>query len=95
MEYLKILWKHNHRDEPVWLYHEIDDDRWERRKVEIFADGTVGHASEGETRGGSMLSSEPLPPMEEIQKDSEFSPLVISKEEFENVWDKRQENVRD
>ena len=30
---------------------ELDDHRWERRKLEVFADGSKGYAMKGEERG--------------------------------------------
>jgi hypothetical protein len=38
MHYIKVFWKHQHRDEPVELYSELDDGRWEVRKVEVSRD---------------------------------------------------------
>ena len=29
MQYLKTHWIHNEPDEPVWIYSELDADRWE------------------------------------------------------------------
>lgn len=94
MEYFKVLWKHNHADEPVWLYSEIDDDRWETRKVEMFRDGTKGFAAQDVVKGGTFLGLEPIPSLAEIAKDPQFVPSVICKEEFEKVWSCREENVR-
>jgi hypothetical protein len=44
MKYLLVQWIHSFPDEPVTLYSELDDDRWERRKIEVFRDGSVGFA---------------------------------------------------
>jgi len=43
MEYLKVSWLH-HEDEPVYLYSEIDPQRFESRKIEIYPDGSFGIA---------------------------------------------------
>jgi len=94
MEYFKVLWKHNHADEPVWLYCEIDDERWETRKVEVFRDGTKGYAAQDVKMGGTGLGLEPTPSLAEIAVDPQFVPSVISKDEFERVWSGRKENVR-
>ncbi len=32
MTYLRVGWKHQHPDEPVILYSELDAERWEVRK---------------------------------------------------------------
>ncbi|WP_421996326.1 DUF6881 domain-containing protein [Reyranella sp.] len=42
MKYIKVRWRHCLPNEPVTLYSEIDEDRWERRKVYVFADGSFG-----------------------------------------------------
>lgn len=94
MEYLKVLWKHDQADEPVWLYSEINNERWETRKVEVFRDGSTGYADSIEAKGGSKLSIKPLPMMAEIAKDPQFVPSLIGNYEFERVWSGRLESVR-
>jgi hypothetical protein len=89
MHYMRCEWIHAFPNEPVLMYSELDDDRWEIRKVEIFADGTTGYASESEERGGSGLGTVQVPSLEEIAKEPEFRPSVISKDEFERVWNAR------
>ena len=89
MRYLKVRWIHRHPDDPVLLYHEVDDQGWERRKVELFADGRVGFASACEGSPATGLSIEPLPTPEEIAADPQFEPVEIEKEEFERIWSGR------
>lgn len=36
MKYIKVIWMHSFDDEPTELYSEIDDERYETRKVEFF-----------------------------------------------------------
>ncbi|HEY8137683.1 MAG TPA: hypothetical protein VIF61_07565, partial [Methylocystis sp.] len=67
------------------------DHRWERRKVEVFADGSKGYAMKGEERGGTRLGLVPLPPFDEIAADPRFLPEKITEEEFEAVWRARLE----
>ncbi len=55
MRYLRVQWLHSHPDEPVTLYSELDDEGWEVRKVEIFADGHIGFASKTEVVGSIEL----------------------------------------
>lgn len=45
MEHLKVRWIHTHVDEPVLLMSELNSDRYEVRKVEVYADGRMGFAS--------------------------------------------------
>ena len=92
MEYIRVKWLHLHQDEPVLLYSELDKNRWETRKVEVFADGRVGFASATEATPSTKtkLSLEPLPTLEEIASDPQFQPAVITKDEFEVVWSNRE-----
>jgi hypothetical protein len=91
MKYFKVRWLHQNLDEPVWLYSELDDDGWEIRKVEIFADGNQGFASPSESKGSTALGIVPVPPLEVILRDSEFEGTEITKQEFEEAWTKRNE----
>ncbi|MDN7682998.1 DUF6881 domain-containing protein [Burkholderia cenocepacia] len=87
MMYIRVKWIHTIPSEPVWIYSELDSSRWELRKVEVYADGTMGFADRAKSVGGSSLSIEPLPPLAEIKVDPQFEPVEIAKEEFEAVWD--------
>ena len=91
MSYIRVQWLHAHPDEPVWLISELDDDRWETRKVEIFADGSKGYASKEEEVGGTFLGLAPVPPLREIAADPQFRPEEITKEEFEGIWRARRD----
>jgi len=86
MKYIKVFWHHSFPDEPVVLYSEIDEDRWERRKVYVFRDGRFGCASNTEETSSVWLSSEPLPTLAKIGSDPQFDPREIEKPEFEEVW---------
>jgi hypothetical protein len=86
MTYIKVDWIHSNADDPVLLYSELDEGRWEKRKVEIFADGRRCYANSTESTGSTRLGEEPIPPLAEIASDQEFMPMEISKQEFEEVW---------
>ena len=86
MKFIRVNWKHDLPSEPTCIYSEIDGDGWERRKVEMFRGGRMGYASELETAGGTGLSKEPLPSLDEIAADPQFEPMNISSEEFEQIW---------
>jgi hypothetical protein len=89
MKYVRVAWKHQHPDEPVILYSELDAHRFEVRKVEVFRNGRCGYASaEGES-GGTKLGVLAMPELSEIAKDRQFEPIEISPEEFESVWARR------
>jgi hypothetical protein len=88
MTYLKVKWNHSFPNEPALLYSELDRDRWEIRKVEVFPGGSMGYAGPDGAVEGTNLGVEPVPSVEEIAADPEFEPEVISKAEFEKVWAK-------
>ncbi|KVV48313.1 hypothetical protein WT27_04255 [Burkholderia territorii] len=87
MMYIRVKWVHTIPSEPIWLYSELDSDRWEIRKVEVYADGNMGFADQFKSIGGTSLSIEPLPSISEIMLDPQFDPVEITKQEFEKVWD--------
>ena len=68
------------------LYSELDDQRWERRKIEMFRDGRMGYADAEREFGGSALGLEPAPSLAEIAGDPQFEPVEITRQEFESVW---------
>lgn len=86
MTYLKVIWIHSFEDEPTELYSELDKNGWEVRKIEVYRDGSFGIATKEKSFGGTELSLEPLPNVEEIRKDPQFLPTEISKNEFEEIW---------
>jgi hypothetical protein len=73
----------------VLLFSELEDDRWETRKVEVFSDGHCGYADRNEEHAGTGLSIEPIPSLVEIAAQPQFEPYEISREEFELVWARR------
>jgi hypothetical protein len=90
--HIRVRWLHRHADEPVLLYSELDADRYEVRKVEIFRDGSQGYAdSEGEVRSG--LGDRPVPSMAAIAEQPEFEPELISASSFEAVWQARRNRL--
>jgi len=86
MNYICVKWKHSRSDDPVWLYSEIDANRCETRKVEIYADGRYGFASAKESSAGTRLGEAPIPSLTEIAYDHQFEPAEFTKDKFEVVW---------
>jgi hypothetical protein len=86
MVYLKVTWVHEFDDEPFLLYSELDKNRSEIRKIEIYKDGSFGIATTNFEFGGTMLSKEPIPSIEDIKEDSQFLPCIITEYEFEEIW---------
>jgi hypothetical protein len=86
MRYIKVEWHHDHNDMPILLYSELDEERWEVRKVEVFRGGSLGYAGHFGSHGPTMLGLVPVPPLAEIASSPEFKPTEITNEEFEEVW---------
>jgi hypothetical protein len=90
MKYICVKWKHSLPDEPILLYSEVDDDRLEVRKVEVYRDGRKGYAGPGEASASTRLAQQTsLPSLAEIAADPQFEPAEITPEQFEEVWEKR------
>jgi hypothetical protein len=84
--YLKVEWIHDFIDEPILIYMELDYERNEIRKVEIYSNNKIGYADLNHEYAGTRLSLEPIPTIDEIVEDEQFKPVEISNEEFEKVW---------
>ncbi len=89
MTYLRVGWRHQRSNEPVVLYSELDENRFEVRKVEIFRDGHCGYASPAGASGGTKLGIVAVPELSDIARDPQFDPQEITPEEFEDAWARR------
>ena len=45
MEYIKVYWMHDFIDEPIILYSELDEKRFEVRKIEIYRNNRIAYAT--------------------------------------------------
>jgi hypothetical protein len=84
--YIRVRWLRWSPDDPVDLWSELDADRQEVRKVEIWRDGRVGYASKTEEVGGTRLGEFPVPPLNKVNRDPEFRGEAITKIDFETCW---------
>ncbi|MGA7711705.1 MAG: hypothetical protein WCA81_07380 [Rhizomicrobium sp.] len=89
MRYLYVKWTHKDPGAPAHIYSELGDDRFELRKVEIWADGRKGFADSTEEAGGTALGSMPVPSLAEIAAQAEYQAKEIPQEEFQRIWLKR------
>jgi hypothetical protein len=87
--YFYCRWRHDDANEPVDLYSEIDDSRYETRKVYVWADGRRAYADEQEAVGDTQLGDQVVPPLNEINGDPQFEAREMTKQEFEEIWSKR------
>ena len=69
----EVVWHHQHRAEPIRLYSEIGADGYELRKVEVYADGGMDYAVRSIQTGTTMLGVVPVPPLDEINRDPDFT----------------------
>ena len=91
MKYIRLKWNHTNPDEPVWIFSELDPDGKEVRKIECFRNGFCDVATAETSSGSAALMTLPLPDLSVLaRRDPEFVPVEITKEEFEEVWSKRQ-----
>ncbi|WP_133637026.1 DUF6881 domain-containing protein [Zavarzinia compransoris] len=84
--YIHVRWLHSSSDFPVDLWCELDADRQEVRKVEIWLDGRVGYVSLAGGTRDTELSQDPVPSMEDLDLDPEFQAEAITKADFETCW---------
>lgn len=85
MEYIDVLWKHTHEDEPVRLVSELDEGRFELRRLEFFMDGTV-RAVAGDEIFETVIEVTPVPPLKEINQDAQFEGRTLTASEFDALW---------
>lgn len=85
-EYIKWYWRYIDDETPVLLFYEVDleNERYATRMTEVFIDKSVVPVIE---EGFEFVTESPIPTADEIIKeDDDFYAEIISKEEFENVY---------
>lgn len=87
-EYLKVRWLHQDPHYPILLFSEIGKDRYELRKIEVYADGRLGFAAEELSSGDTALGELPIPSADEIAADPQFVVESTTSTEFEAMWAK-------
>jgi len=91
MKYIRLKWNHTNPDEPVWLFSEVDADGKEVRKIECFRNGFCDVANDKVSSGTARTHDPAATRLSALaRRDPEFVPVEITKEEFEEVWTKRQ-----
>ena len=86
MEYIDVQWLHNDEVDPERLVSELNDARFETRKLEFYSDGRGGFADASREVRGTRLRTEPIPAMSEINSDPQFVGELISATQFEDLW---------
>jgi len=86
MQYIDVQWIHENADDPVRLVSELDDERFEARKIEFFSNGKVETADIDHSGPDTRLGEGAVPSLEEINADSQFLGVAIQAAEFEALW---------
>lgn len=87
MKYMKGYWIHQFEDEPVLYFHEIDEDGYERRRVQFYQNGGFNQVSKELETDDEYLSPALIPSVEEINEDPQFRAEWINESSFEEIWD--------
>ena len=86
VRYQRVIWHHDFADEPTVLWSEITNDGLERRKVDEYRDGRLHYADEHGGSGSTLLGDQPIPPIDEIDREDEFTAAAVSRADFESIW---------
>jgi hypothetical protein len=87
MKYIDVAWLHESDSDPFRLVSELDDQRFEVRKLEFFRGGAIGFASGTTSTQGTGLGIAPVPELKDINSDAQFQGVEIGPQEFEFLWD--------
>jgi hypothetical protein len=87
--YQRLEWIHDFEDEPLFIYFELDNERCQTRKIEVFKDGRMVKVSEDHPECGSTgLAVLPIPSIEETsaitKKKGHAKEICVA--EFADVW---------
>jgi hypothetical protein len=93
MKCIDVEWHQSDNRFPIRMVSELGEQGYEARKLEFFPDGRIGYAFGAIEYGGTMLGTAPVPSLEEINEQGEFSAREISMESFEALWNKHVANA--
>ncbi len=82
-QYIEVLWKHSDASFPIRIFSELDVERYESRKVEVYADGAKVTSGDDIP---AFLSDQPVPSLDEMNASGELVAKLISEQDFEEVW---------
>jgi hypothetical protein len=86
MKHIDVAWQAANSSDPLRLVSELDERGFETRKLEFFQSGAVGSASATHSTEGTVLGTEAVPSLKEINSDPQFHGTEISSEQFELLW---------
>ncbi|MCP4215955.1 MAG: hypothetical protein GY765_14980 [bacterium] len=67
---------------------EMDNDRNETRRIDIFKDGRVEYAPIVSSSGDDFLGDQPFLDIKVIRADPDLKVAIIKRSEFEKMWKK-------
>lgn len=89
MKYVHIKWNHELLDAPTDVYAELDGNRMEVRKIEIYNDHNIGFAMEGgRSSGNTSLRPTPVPLVSVLNQDPKAMARDMDWHEFDDLWEK-------
>ena len=82
-QYIKCYWKYIDDETPVVLFYEVDleNKRYATRGAEVYINRKAIPVTDFQ-----FLRESPIPMIDEINEKEEFIAEIISKEEFEKVY---------
>lgn len=87
MNYLHVTWRHDLPHQPTDIYTEVDDEHWESRKVEVFADGRIQYSDGVDSTGNTDLSDVRSQMPGEAPDNDVLATTAIDEATFEHMWD--------
>lgn len=78
VRYQRVIWQHDHEEEPAVLWSEIGRDGFERRKANQYRDGRLDFADENTSTGTTLLGGQPIPTLKELNAEKEFTAAPVS-----------------
>jgi len=89
--YFFCIWFSAGENDPVEFYDELDASRWSIRIVRKYRDGRIQAHSYDSDNWRDVMPECPEPPLDMINKDTQFAAFEISRAEFEEVWSRATE----
>lgn len=87
MKYVKIHWIHDFKDDPEFIYSEIDETGHEVKKIEIFKNGH--YIIYSEMINSDRLAEGKYPSLGELtfeEKTESMQAIEIAETEFNEIW---------
>lgn len=86
MSFIKVQWIHDDEDDPIFYFCELDMERYESRRVEVFKDGRHVSMDHAAMDALQPLEVYPVPAIDELNSMGPFRAEEIGSQEFERVW---------